>query len=219
MGIGAGGTRRQSGGGRRRLPRPLHADAGNQPRHLDLQPRPDRSAGRRDRCDAVAQPAVRRRHQVQPTQRWPGGHRCDHRNSQACQRDSARSVDGEAVAAGPRVTHRPATRLPGHYVDDLPNVVDIAAIREAGVRIGADPLGGASVDYWGEIAHRHGLDLTVVNPLVDATWRFMTWTPTGRSGWTAVHRMRWLGSSERCSATGSATRSPPATTPTPTDTA
>ncbi len=43
----------------------------------------------------------------------------------------------------------------GNYVDDLPNVVDVAAIREAGVRIGADPLGGASVDYWGEIAQRH----------------------------------------------------------------
>ena len=42
------------------------------------------------------------------------------------------------------------------------------------MRIGADPLGGASVDYWAEIATRHGLDLTVVNPLVDATWRFMT---------------------------------------------
>ena len=62
----------------------------------------------------------------------------------------------------------------GTYVDDLPNVVDLAAIKEAGVRIGADPLGGASVHYWGEIADRHGLDLTVVNPLVDATWRFMT---------------------------------------------
>jgi phosphoglucomutase len=42
------------------------------------------------------------------------------------------------------------------------------------VRIGADPLGGASVAYWGEIAERHRLDLTVVNPLVDPTWRFMT---------------------------------------------
>ena len=62
----------------------------------------------------------------------------------------------------------------GTYVDDLPNVVDIEAIRAAGVRIGADPLGGASVDYWGAIGERHGLDLTVVNPLVDATWRFMT---------------------------------------------
>ncbi|MGZ4474055.1 MAG: phosphoglucomutase (alpha-D-glucose-1,6-bisphosphate-dependent) [Nocardioidaceae bacterium] len=62
----------------------------------------------------------------------------------------------------------------GSYVDDLPAVVDLARIREAGVRIGADPLGGASVAYWGEIADRHGLDLAVVNPLVDPTWRFMT---------------------------------------------
>lgn len=62
----------------------------------------------------------------------------------------------------------------GTYVDDLPNVVDLAAVRDAGIRIGADPLGGASVHYWGEIGERHGLDLTVVNPLVDPTWRFMT---------------------------------------------
>jgi phosphoglucomutase len=62
----------------------------------------------------------------------------------------------------------------GSYVDDLPQVLDLDAVRDAGVRIGADPLGGASVDYWGEIAERHGLDLTVVNPLVDPTWRFMT---------------------------------------------
>ena len=62
----------------------------------------------------------------------------------------------------------------GTYVDDLPDVVDIARIRDAGIRIGADPLGGASVAYWAEIADRHRLDLTVVNPLVDPTWRFMT---------------------------------------------
>ena len=62
----------------------------------------------------------------------------------------------------------------GTYVDDLPNVVDLARVKEAGVRIGADPLGGAAVAYWGEIADRHGIDLTVVNPLVDPTWRFMT---------------------------------------------
>ena len=62
----------------------------------------------------------------------------------------------------------------GTYVDDLPNVVDLARIREAGVRIGADPLGGASVAYWGEIGERHGLDLTVVNPRVDPQWAFMT---------------------------------------------
>ncbi|MEU4695424.1 phosphoglucomutase (alpha-D-glucose-1,6-bisphosphate-dependent) [Actinoplanes sp. NPDC023714] len=60
------------------------------------------------------------------------------------------------------------------YVDDLPSVIDIEAIRRAGVRIGADPLGGASVAYWGEIADRHGLDLTVVNPVVDPRFGFMT---------------------------------------------
>ncbi|GLY23832.1 phosphoglucomutase (alpha-D-glucose-1,6-bisphosphate-dependent) [Micromonospora sp. NBRC 101691] len=66
------------------------------------------------------------------------------------------------------------------YVDDLPAALDIAAIRDAGVRIGADPLGGASVAYWGEIAERHKLDLTVVNPTVDPTWRFMTLDGDGK---------------------------------------
>lgn len=60
------------------------------------------------------------------------------------------------------------------YVADLENVIDVEAIRETGVRIGADPLGGASVDYWGAIAERYGLDLTVVNPTVDPAWSFMT---------------------------------------------
>jgi phosphoglucomutase len=60
------------------------------------------------------------------------------------------------------------------YVGDLDGVIDMAAIREARVRIGADPLGGASVDYWAAIGDRYGLDLSVVNPLVDPTWRFMT---------------------------------------------
>lgn len=61
-----------------------------------------------------------------------------------------------------------------YYVDQLDQVIDIDAIREAGVRIGADPLGGASVDYWGAIAERYGLELTVVNPKVDPAWSFMT---------------------------------------------
>jgi phosphoglucomutase len=62
----------------------------------------------------------------------------------------------------------------GSYVDALPSAIDMDAVRAGGVRIGADPLGGASVDYWGVIGERYGLDLTVVNPLVDPTWRFMT---------------------------------------------
>ena len=62
----------------------------------------------------------------------------------------------------------------GIYVDDLSTVLELDVIRAAGVRIGADPLGGVSVDYWAQIADRFDLDLTVVNPEVDPTWRFMT---------------------------------------------
>jgi len=62
----------------------------------------------------------------------------------------------------------------GSYVAALGHVVDMTAIKAARVRIGADPLGGASVAYWAEIGERYGLDLTVVNQDVDATFRFMT---------------------------------------------
>ena len=62
----------------------------------------------------------------------------------------------------------------GMYVEDLQNVIDFDAIKRSGIRIGADPLGGASVGYWGAIRDRYGLDLTVVNPKVDPTWSFMT---------------------------------------------
>lgn len=60
------------------------------------------------------------------------------------------------------------------YVRDLANIIDVDAIRKAGVRLGADPLGGASVDYWAYIAEVFDLDITVVNPDVDPTWSFMT---------------------------------------------
>ena len=60
------------------------------------------------------------------------------------------------------------------YVGDLACVVDVDAIRGAGLKIGVDPLGGASVAYWQAIAERYGLDLTVVNPAVDPTFRFMS---------------------------------------------
>lgn len=67
-----------------------------------------------------------------------------------------------------------------HYVADLPDVVDVEAIAASGLSIGADPMGGASVDYWGAIAEAHGLNLKVVNPLVDPTWRFMTLDTDGQ---------------------------------------
>ena len=60
------------------------------------------------------------------------------------------------------------------YVSDLATVVDLDAIAAAGVRLGVDPLGGASVDYWAEIAERYPVDLTVVNDRVDPTFAFMT---------------------------------------------
>jgi phosphoglucomutase len=66
------------------------------------------------------------------------------------------------------------------YLDELATVIDLDAIRSAGVRIGADPLGGASVAYWGAIAERFKLDLTVINPEVDPTWRFMTLDTDGK---------------------------------------
>jgi len=62
----------------------------------------------------------------------------------------------------------------GNYVADLGNVIDMDAIRGAKVRMGVDPLGGAGVHYWAAIAEKYGLDLTVVNDVVDATFRFMT---------------------------------------------
>ncbi len=61
-----------------------------------------------------------------------------------------------------------------NYLSALDRVVDLAAIKNAGIHIGADPLGGASVAYWGEIGERYSLDLNVVNPHVDPTFRFMT---------------------------------------------
>ena len=60
------------------------------------------------------------------------------------------------------------------YVEALGTVLDMDAIRSAGVKIGVDPLGGASVNYWEPIKERYGLNLTVVNPRVDPTFRFMT---------------------------------------------
>ncbi len=60
------------------------------------------------------------------------------------------------------------------YVMDLAHVIDFEAVRGAGLKLGVDPLGGAGVHYWGPIAARYGLDLTVVNDAVDPTFAFMT---------------------------------------------
>jgi phosphoglucomutase len=81
-----------------------------------------------------------------------------------------------------RIPHGRALKSPhihrhdyiGPYVADLANVVDMEAIRSSGVRIGIDPLGGASVDFWPPIVERYGLAGTIVNDAIDPTFRFMT---------------------------------------------
>lgn len=60
------------------------------------------------------------------------------------------------------------------YIDDLENVIDMEMIKQSGVSLGVDPLGGAGVHYWGRIADKYGLNLTVVSEVVDPTFRFMT---------------------------------------------
>jgi len=96
--------------------------------------------------------------------------------------DRANQLLSDGLSGVRRVTYARATAADttgtfdflGGYVAALDRAVDMAAIRDAGIRIGADPLGGASVAYWGEIGAHYGLDLTVVNPEVDPTFRFMT---------------------------------------------
>jgi phosphoglucomutase len=73
-----------------------------------------------------------------------------------------------------RAAHTHVHDYAGPYVDELTTVVDMHAIRSAGVRIGVDPLGGAGIDYWEPIVARYGIAVTVVNDAVDPTFRFMT---------------------------------------------
>jgi phosphoglucomutase len=83
-----------------------------------------------------------------------------------------------AAARSAATTHE--TDLVGPYVEALADAVDLDAVREAGVRIGVDPLGGASLAYWPRIADRYRLDLTVVNPGLDPTFSFMPVDYDGR---------------------------------------
>ncbi len=96
-------------------------------------------------------------------------------------------LDG-GVADVKRIAHEKALRAStthrynflNAYVDDLGSVLDMDAIRGANIRMGVDPLGGAGVHYWGPIAARYGLNLTMVNEVVDPTFRFMTVDWDGR---------------------------------------
>jgi phosphoglucomutase len=87
-----------------------------------------------------------------------------------------------------------ARDLTSAYVADLPNVVDMDAIRSSGVRIGVDPLGGATLKCWEQIADRYALNLEIVNPQVDPTFSFMTldWDGRIRMDCSSPHAMAGL---------------------------
>jgi phosphoglucomutase len=96
----------------------------------------------------------------------------------------ATGMDGVAgIRRVPAVRARATARAHdflGTYVADLPSVIDLAGIAASGLRIGVDPMGGASVAYWSAIAEAHGLELTVVNDRVDPSFGFMTYDWDGK---------------------------------------
>ncbi|MDF3813209.1 phosphoglucomutase (alpha-D-glucose-1,6-bisphosphate-dependent) [Rhodopseudomonas sp. BAL398] len=96
------------------------------------------------------------------------------RAANALLEDAMRGVKRISLERARKSAHVHRYDYVGPYVADLENVVDMAAIRDSGVKIGIDPLGGAAVHYWRPIIERYGIDATVVSEVVDPTFRFMT---------------------------------------------
>jgi phosphoglucomutase len=102
----------------------------------------------------------------------------DHANALLRERNKdVKRMSCESALKAPTTTE---VDLVTPYVEDLANVIDMDAIRSAGLAIGVDPLGGAAAGYWAPIAERYGLDITVVNPKLDPTFRFMTLDHDGK---------------------------------------
>lgn len=95
------------------------------------------------------------------------------KRANALMADGNREVKRLAVDAALAAPHLVAEDFVAPYVADLEQVIDMAAIRRAGLKIGVDPLGGAAVAYWQPIAERYGLDIEIVNPGVDPAFAFM----------------------------------------------
>jgi phosphoglucomutase len=95
-------------------------------------------------------------------------------------RNGNREVKRVPVDAALRASTTHLTDYVAPYVEDLASAIDMEAIRAAGIKIGVDPMGGAAVGYWEPVKERYGLDLTVVNPHIDPTFRFMTLDHDGK---------------------------------------
>ncbi|RMU75318.1 Phosphoglucomutase [Pseudomonas syringae pv. aptata] len=116
--------------------------------------------------------------------------------------NKANELLAEKVTGVSRISHEKALRgdtthrhdYINTYVADLKNVIDMDAIRNSGLRLGVDPLGGAGVNYWSAIGEHYGLNLDVVNKFVDPTFRFMTvdWDGQIRMDPSSSHAMQSL---------------------------
>lgn len=108
-----------------------------------------------------------------------------------------RGLEGVKRAQFAKALRAPTTHkydFLSNYVSDLRNVVDMIAVRDAKIKLGVDPLGGAGIDYWPRIADQYGLDLTIVNHSVDPTFRFMSvdWDGKIRMDPSSPHAMQRL---------------------------